>query len=46
MNHAVITKKVKEALRFVNLVDFENREIKGDVRWTKATSSDCPCDCK
>ena len=28
MNHADITKKVKEALRFVNLVDFENREIK------------------
>ena len=28
MNQADITKKVKEALRFVNLVDFENREIK------------------
>ena len=28
MNHADITKKVKEALRFVNLAGFENREIK------------------
>jgi spermidine/putrescine transport system ATP-binding protein len=27
MNHTLITEKVKEALKFVNLVGFENREI-------------------
>ena len=45
MKNAEITKKVKEALRFVNLMAMKIEKL-GNVRWSTTTCSDCTCDCQ